>query len=161
MYRKSLLIVSLAVVTLSCCSGGSVATLPPNTELATLLLNGTDDVRLRKLTNDILNDRERVRAQDVSDDRTVAPNTLLRTSYGERDYQLGVDTVSDYVICLLEIRNHTSTLGVLRRTAPSLAKMCSDDRSGCDVCNSQSVPVDKRIKDELQRYWRSTLIVKK
>jgi hypothetical protein len=113
------------------------------------------------LTNDILNDRERVQAQDVSDDRAVAPNTLLRATYGERDYQLGVNTISDYVICLLQIRNHTSTLAVLRRTAPLLATICSENRSGCDVCNSQSIPVDKRIKDALQQYWMSTLIVKK
>ena len=145
---------------LSRCGSGLAMTSHKNTTLATLLISGSDEAQLQKLADDILNGREPLKPQDVLDNRAVARNVLLRAAYGQRDYQMGVSTISDYAICLLEIRHNTSTLSVLQRTAPSLARLCSGDKSGCDVCNSQSFPVDAHIKETLQQYWGSMLTAK-
>jgi hypothetical protein len=159
MFPKQLLhLCILATIALSCRSARFASA--STGELSSLLVNGDDEVALRRVTEEILVGRKRIQLADISDNRNVARSLLLRATYGNRDYQLGVSTVSDYAICLLQIRHSVSTLSVLRQVAPALAKNCSQTEGSCDVCNSQSFPVDARVRDVLQQYWRSSVETK-
>ena len=115
-------------------------------------LNIGDETRINALTNDILAGKRLITRMEVSNDSKVAPNVLLRASYANRDYQLGVNTVSEYVLCLLEIKNQTSSEQILRKVDPAMQENCSRGRP-CEVCNSQAFPVDVDVKRRIVGYW--------
>lgn len=126
-----------------------------DTQLTGALLAG-DEVRVRKLTDEIMTKRRSVSKAELTDDRAIPPNVLLRATYENRDYQLGVKTVSDYSLCLLQIQNHTSSENILRIVAPVLHQQCSEAKH-CEVCNSQAFPVRTEVKERLIEYWLSKL----
>jgi hypothetical protein len=141
--------VLLVLLALSACHQAS----PRDSELATALLKG-DEQRAQTLTNDIIAGRRAVTKTELMDERPVAPNVLLRTTSENRDYQLGVGTVSEYALCVLQIRAHTSSANVLRVVAPALERQCSAQRP-CEVCNAQAFPVGAEVKRQLVSYWMS------
>jgi hypothetical protein len=126
-----------------------------DTELTAALITG-DEESARKLTDDIIAGKRSVVKAEVRDDRAVAPNVLLRTTYANRDYQLGVNTVSEYALCVLQIQNHTSSENILRIVAPALQQQCSEKKP-CEVCNAQASPVNAEVKQYLIDYWVSKL----
>jgi hypothetical protein len=128
---------------------------PHDTELTAALIRG-DERRARKLTDDILSGKRSVVKAEVRDERAVATNVLLRTTYANRDYQLGVNTVSEYALCILEIQNHTSSESILRIVVPALQQQCSEKKP-CEVCNAQAFPVNAEVKQHLIDYWVSKL----
>src|SRR4051794_16401531 len=103
--------------------------------LTKALITG-DEERARKMTDEIVIGRRPIVIAELNDERAIAPNVLLRTTYENRDYQLGVNTVSEYALCLLQIRNHTSSENILRIVAPALQQQCSEAKP-CEVCNAQ------------------------
>src|SRR5437667_2357542 len=74
-----------------------------DTDLTAALIRG-DEERVRELTDEIFAGKRSVTKAEVYDERALAPNVLLRTTYENRDYQLGVNTVSDYALCVLQIQ---------------------------------------------------------
>lgn len=63
----------------------------------------------------------------------------------------GVDRVSDYFLCLLEVREKTSTPEILTRMESSLARVCEPDR--CDACFTATYPLDGSVRKTLVDYW--------
>ena len=113
-----------------------------------------DEARARECTEAMFAGRLEIREADLYDSRTVAYNIILRASTNLRDLQLGVDTVADYVMCVLEIKNKTETCRILHEVAPGLVPNCGDE---CQVCNSRAYPVGDEVKDRLRRYWARRL----
>jgi len=128
---------------------------PAGTLLAAALIAG-DEGRALKLTQELLASKGSIEKADLKDDRRVAPNILLRATYDNRDYQLGVDTVSEYALCLLQIKYRTSSENILRVVAPALQRECSE-KNPCEVCNAQAFPVRVEIKQQLVSYWFTQL----
>lgn len=133
----------------------SAAVRAHDTELTQALITG-DEERARRLTDEITSGTRSISQAELRDDRPIAANVLLRTTYENRDYQLGVNTVSEYALCVLQIRNHTSSENILRVIAPALQQQCSRSES-CEVCNAQAFPVSVEVKRQLIDYWRSKL----
>lgn len=119
--------------------------------LAAALVAGNEELA-RKLTDEIIAGRRNVSERELRDERSIAPNVLLRTTYGNRDYQLGVNTVSEYVLCALQIRHQTSSENILQATAPEVRERCSST-TACEVCNAQAFPVSAEVKKQLIEYW--------
>lgn len=130
---------------------------PADTELIAALISG-DEERARKLTDGIIAGKRSVMKVEVNDQRALAPNVLLRTTYENRDYQLGVNTVSEYALCVLQIQNHTSSENILRAITPA-EQECSKAKP-CEVCNAQAFPVRMEVKQHLIDYWVSKLKLK-
>lgn len=91
---------------------------------------------------------------EIEDKRQVAPGILLRaTMDGGWPLQLGLNTVGEYVMCVFEIRQKTSSPIILREVAPDLLPTCGGQFSGCEVCNSQVYPVPDQVVARLREYW--------
>lgn len=164
MFRNAALAIALFALN-NCCHAQAVTTSTAtakgatagseDTMLAAALIAG-DEQRTLKLTQELLAGKRSVAKVDLTDDRQVAPNILLRATYEDRDYQLGVSTVSEYTLCLLQIKNRTSSENILRVVAPTLQRECSE-KNPCEVCNAQAFPVRAEIKQQLVNYWITRL----
>jgi hypothetical protein len=125
-----------------------------DSDLAVALLSD-DEVKANQIAAEILSGNRKVLEGELRDDRNMPPDIVLRTIYERRLYQLGTATVSDFTICLLQMKHHTSSANVLGEIDPSL-KVCLTSPL-CDVCNSHAFPVDFEVKLKLQDYWSSRL----
>jgi hypothetical protein len=125
------------------------------TDLTAALLAG-DEERVHMLTAEIFAGKRSISKTELADEREAAPNIFLRATYENRGYQLGVNTVSEYVLCNLQIQSHASSENILRIVAPALQKECSSARR-CEVCDAQAFPVSTAVKRRLVEYWSSKL----
>jgi hypothetical protein len=127
-------------------------------QLADALVAG-DDSQVRQITDQILAGARPLNPGMLTDERTVAPGVILRATTDNKQWQLGVERVSDYGLCLLELRNGTSSDEILRAIDPVLRTQCTiattPNTRGCEICNSQSIPVSADVKTALVSYWRS------
>ena len=129
-------------------------------QLAAVLLSG-DELQARRLTDEVVAGKRTVGASLLTDERSLPRNIVLRTTVDGRDWQLGVDDVSEYALCVLELKDRTSSEEILTRVAPSLRSQCTTatrpKSGGCEICNSQAFPVSGSVKSALVGYWRSRL----
>src|SRR4051812_38009446 len=82
--------------------------LPGDSIFMTALIRG-DEGRIRELSDDVLSGKRVLMKSELIDARSVAPNVVLRATYAGNDWQLGVNTISEFALCLLEIKNQTSS----------------------------------------------------
>ena len=115
-----------------------------------------DEARAKECTEAMFAGKLEIREADLRDGRTVAYNIVLRASTKWHDLQLGVDTVADYVMCVLEIKNETDACLILDEVAPGQFPNCRIGE-GREVCNSLVYPVGNDIKEHLRRYWSRRL----
>lgn len=113
-----------------------------------------DEARAGECTEAMFAGRLEIREAELNDNRTVAYNIWLRARTKRRFLQLRVDTIADYVMCVLEIKNETGTCEILDKVAPGLVPNCEVE---CEVCNSLAYPVGDEVKDHLRRYWSRRL----
>lgn len=64
-------------------------------------------------------------------------------------------SVSEYTICLLQVREQSSTLGVLEKVSPKL--LLDLDAEFCGPCCGGLVELQRPVLDTLQRYWIARL----
>src|SRR5258705_9747631 len=93
-------------------------------QLAAVLLSG-DELRARRLTDEVVAGTRAVDVGLLTDERILPRNIILRTTVDGRDWQLGVDHVSEYALCVLELKDRTSSEEILSRVAPSLRSRCT------------------------------------
>lgn len=93
-----------------------------------------------------------ITAEMLDDDRPVDRTVIVRMDRNGERAQYGVDLVSEYLMCLLEARAHTTTRRLIG-IAPSDSRCQSED--ACEVCNSLTYPLPKEERDALRRYWRA------
>lgn len=128
-------------------------------QLAAALVAGNDS-QVRQITDQVLAGTRRLNLGILTDERKVAPGMILRATIDSKSWQLGIEHVSDYALCMLELRNRTSSDEILNIVAPPLRAQCTvaatPNTRGCEVCNSQAIPVSGDVKSALVTYWRST-----
>ncbi len=90
----------------------------------------------------------------LDDDRLVARDVLLVVSDEHRVSQYGVDRVSDYFLCLFEIKAQTSTRAIVLIESDD-DRCKSEDQ--CEICNSLVHPVPPDIRESLKQYWQKKL----
>jgi hypothetical protein len=133
---------------------------PPEGEdqIAAALVAG-DDSQIRQITDQVLAGTRPLNRGMLTDERTVAPGVILRATIENKQWQLGAERVSDFGLCLLELRNRTSSDEILNTIAPVLRTQCTiattSNAHGCEVCNSQAIPVSDDVRSALVTYWRS------
>ena len=137
---------------------GNLSRPTPEDSLAGALVSGNQE-RVRRLTDEVLTGMRTIGFETLTDERAVAPYTLLAGTVDGRYWQLGIERVSEYMLCLLQLRNRTSSDAILNAVAPALGAQCSystaPNSRGCEVCNSQAVPVSSDVKNALVGYWLS------
>lgn len=122
---------------------------------ARILLSGNQN-EVDRLTTNILNDETRVLASWIRDDRPLPPHILIRVQEPHRFTQLGVDTVSGYFLCLLQIKSGMTTKGILAELGRESALICLPQIE-CDICFSGTAPVSQEVRDLLAEYWLDRL----
>jgi len=128
--------------------------------LAAALVSG-DESQVRSLTDEVVGGKRTLDSRLLKDDRAVARNIILWATVDDREWQIGVEHVSDYALCVLELKNRTSSDKILSAVAPTLRSQCTTattpNTRGCEVCDSHAFPVSSDVKSALVGYWRSKL----
>src|SRR5262245_59404848 len=161
-FASTSVLMTVSLVALVACRATYAPGIPsrpaPEDSLAGALVSG-DQERDRQLRDEVLTGTRTIAFDTLTDERAVAPYTLLACTVDGRYWQLGVGRVSEYVLCLLQLVNRTSSDAILNAVAPALGAQCSystaPNSRGCEVCNSQAVPVSSDVKDALVGYWLS------
>lgn len=91
----------------------------------------------------------------LEDTRKLPGDVLLRTKYAMGISQFGVETVSDFFTCILEIMNNTSTPEIFLRVRPDQRNACVLDT--CEACNSWTYPLDPEVRAAIITYWKRFL----
>jgi hypothetical protein len=163
MFRSGRIAAGALLLFASCCVAGGKTPHPdvPRSDqhvivdIAATLLSA-DEPLITKTTEDVLAGRRMMSKAALTDDRPISPNVVLRARHGNRDYQLGVNTVDEYALCVLQLRDETSSSAILRSVDPDLERRCSL-LSPCEICNAQAFPVSAIVKKRLAEYWTSRL----
>lgn len=137
----------LALAFLTTCA--SPATEPP---IVQALLRG-DQETVDQFTAAFLEEETRIFPSWLGDYRRLPP-VLLRVDAEEHYFQYGVALVADYFLCLLEIKDGTSTRELL---GAAMADFPCPSEDACEVCNSSTDPLDPQLRGLLQEYWRRHL----
>jgi hypothetical protein len=90
----------------------------------------------------------------LNDERFVSRAIILRVDEPDRISQYGIDRVSEYFICLLQIKFHTASGDVLPNAL--LQQECGA-ADHCDACNSLTYPLPVAVRDALKTYWSERL----
>lgn len=101
-----------------------------------------------------LNGGSAISASALTDDRLVSRSVVVRAEEPNRISQYGVDLVSDYFICLLQIKHHTSSRAILSKEV--LQNECGSSGE-CEACNSLTYPLSPKVRTELRTYWLERL----
>jgi len=127
-------------------------------QLAAALVAG-NDIQVRQITDEVVAGTRTLNLEMLTDQRTVALGMIVRATINNKQWQLGVERVSDFGLCLLELRDRTSSDEILSAVAPALRTQCTTattpNTRGCEICNSQAVPVSDDVRSALVIYWRS------
>lgn len=105
-------------------------------------------------TRRFLSDAIDVESSALSDDRLVSRSIVLHAEEEARLSQYGVDRVSEYFMCLLQIKFHTSSRDVL--SGALLREECGV-ADQCEACNSLTYPLPPKVRYELKTYWSERL----
>lgn len=123
----------------------------PVSDPAAVVLSGNQE-DLDHLTVALLREAQQIRTEWLADTRDFPRNLVVRVEDADRVTQLGVDQVGDYFLCLLQVRDGKTTLGILDELGLHDTSPC-DGRDNCDVCNSLTFPVDGETREALIQYW--------
>jgi hypothetical protein len=86
----------------------------------------------------------------LNDERELPIGEIVRVPTAVHYYQFGPARIADFAMCLLEVKYEVTTRDIVAKTAPSLLPLCGN---GCEVCTSQTVGTDSRIRDAVRQYW--------
>lgn len=114
----------------------------------------TSDTDLQRMVDAVLKGKARVVPGDLSDERRVAPSVVLRVPVNGQPTQYTVNTVSEAALCLLEVREKTSTSAILAAAGTNFPGCGAN---ACEVCRSGMQGVREDVKRELVRYWAARL----
>lgn len=90
------------------------------------------------------------------DDWSVIPTPFTLTYPNGEVNHLGVRTVADFVLCLLEVRHHEFTCDLVRRYAPTVRAECPTNTCGV-CCTLTGAPFPEAVREVLVEYWKSRL----
>lgn len=91
---------------------------------------------------------------DLMDERLVSRSIVVRAEEPNRISQYGVDRVSDYFMCLLQIKERTSSHAIL--SSEILRNECRSSGE-CEACNSLTYPLPPTVRGELRAHWLERL----
>jgi hypothetical protein len=126
--------------------------LPDETFLA---ITGTSDEAFNEVTRRIVEEKCDPRAAWLSDTRLLRVGDVT-VDAPEHFYHLGVNTVSDYLLCLLQFRERIDSRSILEQCCPGALSDCKDQYE-CDACNAAIYPLPPEIRAHLVEYWRKQL----
>lgn len=140
-------VVLLLLVTVSCASR------PSTNDVREALVAG-DQREVDVFTRRFLGEAIVVAPDALRDDRIVSRNVVVHVDEESRSSQYGVDRVSEYFMCLLEVKFRTST----RDAAPNLFLREECTRADqCEVCNSLTYPMSEQVRNDIRTYWLERL----
>jgi hypothetical protein len=113
-----------------------------------------DQEAVDAFTRRFLNDDMAIGSSALSDDSLVSRSIVLRADEDDRLSQYGVDRVSEYFMCLLQIKFHTSSRDVLSGTLLNEECGLVDQ---CEPCNSLTYPLPSKVRNQLRTYWSERL----
>lgn len=143
MTRIGLLLLILLLLLLN----GCVSTRPA-IDLARNGLVAGDQDAVDTFADRFFNQDAVIPANALMDDRLVSRNIVVRVEEPSRISQYGVDRVSDYFMCLLQIKHHVSSRDVL--SDEILRNECGGE---CEPCNSLTYPLPEKARNRLRAYW--------
>jgi len=109
------------------------------------------------LTNELLSGRKTIRVEWLQDERNFPTDIVFRYLGNQGElYQLGVEQVSDYFLCVLEILHNTSSKDILGKIGSNRIDQCELENM-CEVCNSSTYPLDPSLRSILVKYWTEYL----
>ena len=120
-------------------------------EIRTALVRG-DQKQIDAFTDAFLAGAVKIDRLAIADARPVDRRVIVRISEERRISQYSVDQVSDYFLCLLQIRSRTSTRELL--TLPDSGCEREDE---CEVCNSLVYHLPQSVRESLSQYWKRRL----
>lgn len=128
---------------------GGCASSEPAERAREALVSGDQDF-VEMFSRQVLNDDAVITAGSLGDDRVVSHNIVVRVEEENRIGQYGVDLVSDFFMCLLQMKFHTSSRDIL---SDELLRNECRSTDECEVCNSLMFPLPPKVRNELRIYW--------
>lgn len=123
------------------------------TVLQDALVSG-DQTTVDVFTDALLNDRLEVTPAALHDDRDVSRSIILRVDEESRRSQYGIDRVSEFFICLLQVKYKVSSRDTLPEELAASECAGADE---CEACNSLTFPLSNDVRYELKAYWSKRL----
>lgn len=149
MFRGNVvLLVSVCLLLITCFQGYSSG----NDETIAILLSGTQE-QVNQLTSRILSGETDIDSCWLYNDGEFPRSILLIVRGEEKELKLGVDRVSDYFLCLLQIREDLTTKEIVSAVDPVKSEAIQKESKECDVCNSLTYPIKDELRTLLQKYW--------
>jgi hypothetical protein len=89
-------------------------------------------------------------ADALMNDRLVSRGIVIRVDEPNRVHQYGVDRVSDYFMCLLQMKHRTSSTSIL---SEDVRRSKCGSAGECEACNSLTYPLPESVRQDLRTYW--------
>jgi hypothetical protein len=132
---------------------GSSCASAPATDVREALVAG-DQREVDGFTRRFLSGAAVITVDALRDDRAVSRNVIVQVDEESRSSQYGVDRVSEYFMCLLQVKFQASS----RDAAPRISSRKECNRPDqCEVCNSLTYPLSDQVRDEIREYWLERL----
>ena len=126
--------------------------LPANPDGIIQALHEHDQVTINEWTTRYLEGDEVIRAEWLLDYTDRHTYVLVEPRWPwEGVNHLGVETIGDYFLCLLEIRHRRYTASILSETAPQL--IATVPEGSCGICCSEAYPLPDSIRRAVADYW--------
>lgn len=110
-----------------------------------------DQRTVSRFSESFLDGHVAIPAEWLFDDRIVSPSIVLKWSDDRHDYKFGVERVSEYCMCLMELRSGQTSRQTVADSIPDLARVCNGEK--CEPCNSLTYPMDGTVRRRLAEYW--------
>jgi hypothetical protein len=128
----------------------SCASVKTTMNLQDALVRG-DQQAVDVLTERFLDSKVRIASRALKDDRPVARAIILHAFVDGNLRQLGIDRVSEYFFCVLELRFRVES----RDLVPEITvfEECRNS-DACDACSTLMYPLTPRVRNRMREYWQ-------
>jgi|GEM_PF-2539947 hypothetical protein len=148
--NNPLFLLMLLIGFLVSCSTLKAAVIPTE-----VILSGKEDAII-ELSEKILAGEIRVDAKWLSDSREFPRHVAFRVTVDDGMLHLGVDKISDFYLCLLQIKYKRGTKEILGDEIYQQIGYCIPEEK-CEICNSLTYNIDLDLRMRLIQYWENYL----